>query len=71
MTQLHSDRTGRAVPLLVVPAYFHPAQHPAQWAYALPPAPSAAPPPSRVLNRADGPGISPDSAHFAPFGTFA
>ncbi|MGA2529779.1 MAG: spherulation-specific family 4 protein [Acidimicrobiales bacterium] len=63
MTQLDSDRTGRTLPLLVVPAYFHPALHPEQWAMLV-----AHPERVRlvVLNRANGPGISPDPTHLAP-----
>jgi hypothetical protein len=48
-----------ATPRLVVPAYFHPAGHPAEWAWL---AERAADVRLVVLNLADGPGTVPDAA---------
>jgi hypothetical protein len=57
-----ADGTDLVVPLLVVPAYFHPAIDPGGWAWL---ADHAAQIRMIVLNPASGPGAEPDGAFFA------
>lgn len=62
MTQLSSDETKLTAPRLVVPAYFHAAVRPADWALL---AERAADVRLVILNLASGPGASPEPAHLA------
>src|ERR1700728_3677451 len=61
MTPRAADGTELVMPQLIVPAYFHPASHPDEWAWL---AERAAQIRLVVLNLADGPGSSPDAAVF-------
>jgi Spherulation-specific family 4 len=61
MTPRAADGTELVMPQLIVPAYFHPAIHPGEWAWL---AERAAQIRLVVLNLADGPGSSPDAAVF-------
>jgi hypothetical protein len=56
-----ADGTELVMPQLIVPAYFHPASHPGEWAWL---AERAAQVRLVVLNLADGPGARPDAAVF-------
>lgn len=62
MTQLASDGTVLVPPQLIVPAYFHPAVCPGEWAHLIE---RAAQIRLIVLNLASGPGAQPDPA-FTP-----
>lgn len=53
------DGSELIMPRLIVPAYFHPASHPADWAWLAEQAEQIR---LVVLNLADGPGTSPDAA---------
>ncbi len=55
------DGTDLVMPQLIVPAYFHPATHPGQWAWL---ARHAAEIRMIVLNLASGPGPQPDEAFY-------
>lgn len=57
-----ADGAGLVMPQLVVPAYFHPATHPDEWAWL---AERAGQVRLIVLNLANGPGTQPDAA-FVP-----
>lgn len=61
MTPRATDGTELVRPQLIVPAYFHPATHPDEWAWL---AERAALVRMIVLNMADGPGTQPDAAVF-------
>jgi hypothetical protein len=54
-----ADGTGAFVPQLLVPAYFHPATHPGEWAWLAERADQVR---LVVLNVASGPGAAPDPA---------
>jgi hypothetical protein len=56
-----ADGTELVMPQLIVPAYFHPATHPDEWAWL---ADRAAQVRMIVFNPASGPGTQPDSAIF-------
>jgi hypothetical protein len=56
-----ADGTELVLPQLIVPAYFHPASHPGEWAWL---AERAAQIRLVVLNLADGPGTVPDAVVF-------
>ena len=62
MTPLFSGGRKPAVPRLVIPAYFHAADHPGEWGLL-----AERPAQIRlvILNRASGPGTSPEPAHVA------
>jgi hypothetical protein len=62
VTQFASDGTALVAPQLIVPAYFHPAVCPQEWALLAEHAPRTR---MIVLNLASGPGTQPDAA-FAP-----
>ncbi len=53
------DGSELIMPRLIVPAYFHPASHPAEWAWLVEQAGQVR---LVVLNLADGPGTRPDTA---------
>lgn len=53
------DGSELVMPRLIVPAYFHPASHPAEWAWLAEQAEQVR---LVVLNLADGPGTAPDAA---------
>jgi hypothetical protein len=59
MSERAMDGSELIMPRLIVPAYFHPASRPAEWAWL---AEQAGQVRLVVLNLADGPGISPDAA---------
>jgi Spherulation-specific family 4 len=59
LTPRAADGTELVMPQLIVPAYFHPASHPQDWAWL---AGRAARVRLVVLNLADGPGAQPDAA---------
>jgi hypothetical protein len=59
MTPRAADGTELVMPRLIVPAYFHPASHPDEWAWL---ARRAAQVRLVVLNLANGPGSWPDAA---------
>jgi hypothetical protein len=59
LTPIAADGTELVMPQLIVPAYFHPATHPAEWAWL---AERAAQVRLIVLNLANGPGTAPDAA---------
>ena len=61
MTPRAADGSELVRPQLIVPAYFHPATHPDQWAWL---AERAAEIRMIVLNLASGPGAQPDTAFF-------
>jgi hypothetical protein len=61
LTPRAADGTELVMPQLIVPAYFHPASHPAEWAWL---AEHAAQVRLVVLNLANGPGTRPDAAVF-------
>src|SRR5207302_2023252 len=52
------DGSDLVMPRLIVPAYFHPASHPAEWAWLAGQAEQVR---LVVLNLADGPGSAPDA----------
>jgi hypothetical protein len=61
LTPRAADGSELVRPQLIVPAYFHPSTHPAEWAWL---AERAAQIRMIVLNLASGPGAQPDSAFF-------
>ena len=61
LTPRAPDGSGLVRPQLIVPAYFHPATHPGEWAWL---AERAAQIRMIVLNLASGPGAQPDAAVF-------